>query len=371
MRFSVFTHAEHYLYEGRIYSYVPYVKEMNYWISEFDEVKIIAPFFEKKIGKIDTPYQHPNIIIKSIQPLHYKKDSFFKNLKKSLKILRACFLEMKKADHIHLRCPGNTGMLAMIISSLFPSKPKTIKYAGNWDPKSKQPLSYRFQKWWLSNTFLTRNAKVLVYGNWENNSKNIIPFFTASFSESEKVSLIKEFTAPFRFIFCGSLVEGKQPLLAIQIIQQLYREGFKVYLDIYGEGTEMRNLLEYIRKHKLENIILIHGNQPQEVLKKAYRKSHFSILPSKSEGWPKALAEGMFFGCIPIGTDISCVSWMLDHGTRGVIIPLEKVKLQEGAKKIGKLLMDEEKMKRMALKAQQWSRQYTLERFRDEIHKLL
>lgn len=47
MRFSVFTHAEHYFYEGLIYSYGPYVREMNYWISEFDEIHIIAPFTEK------------------------------------------------------------------------------------------------------------------------------------------------------------------------------------------------------------------------------------------------------------------------------------------------------------------------------------
>lgn len=382
MRFSVFTHAEHYLYENRLYAYGPYVKEMNYWIRGFEEVRIIAPISEKMPGSIDSFYDHPKIEIADIPSLHFKNDSFFRNLEKSLQVMKTCFSEMKKADHIHLRCPGNTGMIAMIISSLFPSKSKTVKYAGNWDPKSEQPLSYRFQKWWLSNTFLTRNAKVLVYGNWENQSKNIIPFFTASFSEKEKVSILKDFKAPFKFVFCGSLVEGKNPLYAVEIIHQLSKKGIEASLDIYGEGQERTVIADYIEAHQLNDFIIMHGNQPQEILKKAYKEAHFSLLPSKSEGWPKALAEGMFFRCIPIGTEVSCVPWMLGEGCRGILIsppltpgaplaPPKGGRIQEAVEKIGGLIEDEEKMQKMSQRACEWSQEYTLERFRDEIHNLL
>jgi hypothetical protein len=31
----------------------------------------------------------------------------------------------------------------------------------------------------------------------------------------------------------------------------------------------------------------------------------------------KAIAEGMFWGCIPVGTAVSCVPFMLDEGKRG------------------------------------------------------
>ena len=69
------------------------------------------------------------------------------------------------------------GLIGAIVNILFPNKQKTAKYAGNWDPKSKQPWSYRLQKWILSNTFLTKNMQVLVYGEWPNQTKNIKPFF--------------------------------------------------------------------------------------------------------------------------------------------------------------------------------------------------
>ena len=82
-------------------------------------------------------------------------------------------------------------MLGCFIQILFPNKPKTAKYAGNWDPKSSQPTSYRIQKWILNNTILTKNMQALVYGEWEGNSKNIKPFFTATYQEKEKVEAMQ------------------------------------------------------------------------------------------------------------------------------------------------------------------------------------
>lgn len=91
---------------------------------------------------------------------------------------------MVQADYIHLRCPGNMGLEALV-QMLFPNKPKTAKYAGNWNPKSKQPWSYRLQKWILSYTFLTQNMQVLVYGEWSNQTKNSKLFFSDTYSEEE------------------------------------------------------------------------------------------------------------------------------------------------------------------------------------------
>lgn len=373
MRFSIFSHAEHYEEAGKLYSYGPYVKEMNLWIANIENIKVVAPSDSRKRSAIDKAYQHVNIELVKIPKLHYKGTALCRSLTNSWEILRVCYSEMKAADHIHIRCPGNVGMLAIVVSSFFPNKSKTVKYAGNWDPESKQPLSYRFQKWWLSNTFLSRNVKVLVYGNWENQSRNIIPFFTASFSEREKEAVKKEFKSPFRFLFCGSLVEGKRPLLAVKIIDQLYRNGYQVKLDIYGEGPERMKVVDYIEKNDLQGVIKLHGNQPQETLEGAYRGAQFCVLPSKSEGWPKALAEGMFFGCIPIGTEISCVPWMLGGGTRGLLLtpPLAPTGGGRVVEKIRRLLEDEEAMLMMSQRAQEWSQEYTLEKFKYEIHKLL
>ena len=290
--------------------------------------------------------------------------SFFRIPDIILEIYRA----MYKTDHIHIRCPGNIGLLAGLVQVLFPKKPKTIKYAGNWDPNSEQPWTYRFQKWILKNEFLTRKAKVLVYGEWANQTKNIIPFFTASYLESKRGTYLKDFSFPQKFIFVGTLSEGKRPLLAVQIIHKLIEDGNKVFLDIYGSGIMKESISNYIENHGLNNSIALHGNQNAEVIMEAYKSSHFSILPSKSEGWPKAVAEAMFFGCIPVATSVSCVPWMLGDGERGIIIAPET---DLAAQELKSSLYDEMRLKQISIKAQQWSQVYTLEKFRIEIKRLL
>ncbi len=81
---------------------------------------------------------------------------------------------MHRANHLHIRCPGNIGLLTCVAQIFFPKKPKTVKYAGNWDPYAVQAFSYRLQKKILNSTFLSKNVKVLVYGKWTGMSKNLI-----------------------------------------------------------------------------------------------------------------------------------------------------------------------------------------------------
>lgn len=369
MRFSIFTHAEHKLHHAKLYSYRPYVREINLWNSNFDETCVLSPSSKEEPGSIDSPYIHKNVVFKSVSNLHFKnKELFLTSVFYSLKILLKIFGEMRKADHIHIRCPGNIGLLACFVQILFPHKRKTVKYAGNWDPESKQPLSYRFQKWLLANTFLTRNTKVLVYGEWKKQSKNILPFFTATYSKKDIDVINKDFKSPYKFVFAGSLVEGKRPFLAVKIISELIKKGFNVYMDVYGDGKCKLDLIEYIHVNGLSDRIVLHGNQSSAVLKEAYKNSHFSILPSKSEGWPKAIAEAMFFGCVPIATKISCVAWMFDKESRGILIDPE---LKPAVEKISRFLKDPDGLGRMSQKAKNWSEEYTLEKFEYEIKKLL
>ncbi|WP_427875193.1 hypothetical protein [Flavobacterium sp. MMS24-S5] len=89
----------------------------------------------------------------------------------------------------------------------------------------------------MSNTFMTRNMQVLVYGEWENSSKNIKPFFTATYSESDKTPMKKnDLKGEIKFIFVGTLVSGKRPLYSVQLVEALIKKGYNVTLQLYGEG---------------------------------------------------------------------------------------------------------------------------------------
>jgi len=370
MTFCIITHVPHGYQNGNYYAYSPYVREMNIWSKYVDKIILVAPLNLQSQSSIDIDYSHKNIDFRPVSTFN------FLSLKASLKALMKLpeitidiYKTMNYSDHIHLRCPGNMGLLGCIVQIFFPSKSKTAKYAGNWDLNAKRPFSYRLQKWILSNTFMTKNMKVLVYGEWENSTKNIKPFFTASYFEKEKTDVKpKDLNAKVAFVFVGTLSNGKQPLYAIQLIEELHKKGKDVALSIYGEGIERENIENYIANNNLENIVILKGNQNQETIKKAYTENHFVVLPSLSEGWPKVVAEGMFWGCLPIATKVSCVPNMLDNGDRGILLELT---LQDNVKKIQSLLNNNELYQNKVKKAISWSRKYTLDVFEDEIKLLL
>tara|TARA_B100000929_G_scaffold236120_1_gene192743 strand:- start:7 stop:1113 length:1107 start_codon:yes stop_codon:yes gene_type:complete len=368
MRFAIFTHVPHFESGGHYYAYTPYIREMNIWLQFADEVEVVAPLSTKK-DHTDTSYNHKKLVfteISSINLLNFS--SALMAIFRIPVILFQIISVMRRADHLHIRCPGNIGLLASIAQMFFPKKPKTVKYAGNWDRESAQPRSYKFQKWILSNTSLTRNAKVLVYGNWLDTSENIVPFFTASLSEQDKEIIEKDFESPYKFIFVGNLVEEKGVFSCLEIIQELKEMGHEVKLIYYGNGPLKSKLKKFIEIRGFANNVMLKGNIPLEELKRAYKKSHFCLLPSQSEGWPKAVAEAMFYGCIPVASQVSCIPWMLDQGKRGVLIDSS---INSAVKKIELLIKNPEKMADISRRAQVWSQEYTLEKFRKEIKKLV
>lgn len=408
MKFTIITHVSHIKSESLYFGYAPYIREMNIWLRNVEEVVVVAPLVSQDLQSIHSPYICSNLQFRKVK--EFNTTSFgavFKTLVLLPSVMIQIYRAMQQADHIHLRCPGNMGLLAAVVQICFPKKKKTAKYAGNWDPKAKQPFTYKVQRWLLSNTFLTKNMQVLVYGEWPKQTSNIRPFFTATYSAKEiqtaastlpnELSLQEESRSAanafdsaqsdkrlvasqltlraesrsrqnYKFIFVGTLSKGKQPLYAIQLVAQLHQNGIKATLDLYGEGVLRIALETYIKRHNLQQYISLKGNQTKETLKNAYQTSHFLILPSKSEGWPKAVAEAMFWGCVPVATPVSCVSYMLNAGSRGLLLTENR---EKDVAALIKLVAQPDDYKRKSKAAQEWSQHYTIELFEEEIQKLL
>ncbi len=369
MNFLVVTYAPTIKREDQFSSYAPYVKEMDLWFDHAENIGIVSPFYykdeilEKNFKRTD---------IKRFWLPFFFSNTFLQKIRTVLLIPIIVFQLIKAfiwADHIHLRCPGNVGLIACFVQLFFPWKTKTAKYAGNWDPKSPQPLSYRIQRKILSNTFLTKKMNVLVYGDWKNQTKNIKSFFTATYRDSDKEPIVpRRLEGILKFSFIGSLAVGKRPLLTIQIVEALFKNNHNVQLDIYGDGAMRAELEAYIESNKFASYVTLHGNVKGEFIKEVHKTSHFMLLPSKSEGWPKVVAEAMFWGSLPIVTKISCVPYMLDEGNRGILIDPN---VENAVAGIEKMLQSEENYQEAVEKAIEWSRTYTLDKFEQEIKSLL
>lgn len=389
MKLLVISDAPILSHSGKKEAYAPYVREMDLWMQHAGDVSFVCP----------TRYNR-KLLTQSFKRQGYKVISLrrieFHNILSALISLitipyQAIVLwkVMRKADHIHLRCPGNLALLASLVQITLPRKRKTAKYAGNFSPSASQPLSYKWQKRILSNTSLTKNIDVLVYGEWPGQSKNIKSFFTATYSQDDCAMFKKKYKEPYQFIFVGTLSSNKNPQLLVELVKHLNIQGIPSQAYFYGDGDMMEELKIQSSNFKVGESIVsssenreqmvkddafyFYGNQPKEAVQDGYRKAHFSFLASQSEGWPKAVAESMWYGCIPIVTPVSCVPWMLgvsnnkNLGSRGIIF----TDIDHTIATIKQLLTQQEDINLLSQNAQKWSQEYTLEKFESEIVKLL
>ncbi|MHA7129390.1 glycosyltransferase [Algoriphagus namhaensis] len=368
--FLIITCVQHTTENGRYFGYGPYVREMNLWIAEQDKVVVMAPLIRgEKPGKIDLPYDHDQ--------LHFQSVPAF-DIQSPLAILKACvqvpyiflrlWIAMASARHIHIRIPGNMGLLGMITQIFFPWKKKTIKYAGNWDPESSQPLTYRIQRKIANSKVLTKNAKVLVYGDWPDSTSNVVPFYTASYWEAEKALVQKSsIREEVKLVFVGAIYDGKNPFIGVEVSRILKSQGIKHSFQYCGDGVLKGALAERIKAYGLEDSVKLLGNVSADTVKEKLRESHFLVFVSETEGWPKAVAEAMFWGCVPITSSVSCVPQMVgEWGDRGFLVPKDPEKI---ASIIAELKEQQEQYNSISRRAMDWSRAYTLDKFQEDLQQ--
>ena len=131
----------------------------------------------------------------------------------------------------------------------------------------------------------------------------------------------------------------------------------------------MKNVYKkYINDNELYNDIKLYGNQSKEIVKQAFQKSHFLVFISKSEGWPKVVAESMFWSCLPVSTKVSCIPYMLDYGNRGALI---NDNLDEVIEKIESYIAHKKRYAEHVENAKKWSQQFTLDAFEEAIKELI
>lgn len=331
---------------------------------------VFAPEMEATADPINLPYLQTRTRLIASPSLNFTTPgqllrSFFKLPWIVVKI----WLEMHKADHIHLRCPGNLALVGCFVQVLFPFKKKTAKYAGNWDKDSAQPISYKVQRWILSNTWLSHNISVMVYGQWPDSNQNIKPFFTASYYEKDFISFQKPpIQKSINLIYVGGLFPAKNPMTAMKVLNLLVSQGIGVNLVFCGDGPERAQIQQYAETKNMEPHVRLLGNVNAEQVKEEFIQAHFLIFLSDSEGWPKVVAESMSWSCVPITSRVSCVPQMVGFGERGVIVPNDPETI---ASKILELKLNPQELEQMQTKSRVWARQFTLEKFGEELGKLL
>lgn len=313
----VVTHVAHVWREGRLWAYGPYVAELEEWARLFDEVVIVAPESNDGVGGDLRAFQVQNVRLAGLR----KAGGRGWRAKAGLALavpgwVARIWKEMRQADVVHVRCPGNVGLVGAVLAPLS-GRPMVAKYAGQWSPYAGEAWSYRLQRWLLRR--LWGRGAVLAYTE-RPEAPHVVAFFNSVLTREH---LERARAAALRardgktILFAGRLSEAKGADVAIRACARLRERGLAVRLELAGEGPERSRLETLVAGLGVE--ARFHGGLAFGELIGLYERASVLVLPSRTEGWPKVLTEAMAFGVPCVATRGGLNDWMLGEG-RGLTV---------------------------------------------------
>jgi len=307
MKLGILSHTEHCHLNGEWNGLLPTVREIDHLSQHFDQVMHAGCGYQALEGYQLQPYSASNVTFVPLRP------SGGSGLVEKLRILstapanlRVMLRVVRECDVVQVRLP--TGMGIYLLPALGATRAANVwaKYAGNWIQENP-PWSYAVQRWWLRRMF---NGPVSVNGAWPEMEPHIHAFENPCLTEDEILiarsrAVSRTVALPVRFCFVGRLERAKGIKRILEALASLPDKKQIEAVHFVGDGA-MRGFWEEEAKNTGVPCVF-HGALGREALSEVYASSHYLLLPSDSEGFPKVIAEAAAFGVIPIVSAISAI----------------------------------------------------------------
>lgn len=358
-----------YKHNGSYYAFGPVVREIEFIEELFDQITWIG---YERIDKLND-LSMQKIKSKKIKVVFLKRIggknifSFFRILFQYPVMFFVIFNNIYKADIVHTRAPSHPALIAILISFFLKNKKWWNKYAGSWS-KTNASLSYRFQKYILSKATF---SVVTINGKWSNQPQHCYSFenpclTTNDVNNGEEMVANKEFAKPFIFTFIGRVENAKGINEIGEAFKLLPMDSVKK-LNIVGDGSNIdfyKTQLSY-----LGDKVVFHGSISSNAVHDILRETHFFLLPSKSEGFPKVISEAICYGAIPVVSDVGSIPQYINN-ENGLLWNINSN--QEYSDVIIKATnISPEKLKKMSTNANLLSNKFTFENYKLAIIKNL
>lgn len=368
---AIVTHVAHYRIGETLYAYEPYAREIEIWADLFPRLLIAAPLHPGPPAAMSALIARPNIEI-APQP-QTGGDGLAATLAQLAalpRLLRSLGRALRRADAIHVRCPGNLGLLGILLAPRY-TPYRIAKYAGQWTGYPGEAWTYKLQRALLRSRYW--GAPTTVYGRWPGQPATVVPFFTSvldsgHMARARRAAARRSDQPLRRLLYVGRLTPAKNVHTILDAAAQLGRAGFELEVVIAGEGPEHDSLVQRTADLGLEVRVTFTGGIPFEQVLELYETCDVLVLVSETEGWPKAITEAMAFGLVAIGAVRGLVPEILGEG-RGLTVPPGDASALATA--LERLLADPAAARTMAAKAADWAQRHSLDDLREALRDLL
>ncbi len=320
----IISHTEHQKTGDGLYvGWGPTVNEINF-LSQYWEEVIHVACLEKGVEPRGSSigYVSDKIQLETIPTFGGKR--FWQKLDilwKMPYILWKVQKSLKNASHVQLRVPMGIGIFLIPYFALR-RKSKYIfwvKYANNWGSKHV-PLGYKIQRYLLKKNLL--QCAVTINGFWPNQEKHCISFENPCLNVhqitlgDDAINKKKDFSSK-EVVFVGRIELEKGVDVLIEFFDEFDNLEIE-FFHIVGDGNLAVPIKEVLNRKQIP--FKFYGTLTQVQLFEILAKCDAIILPSRSEGFPKVLAEAMNFGCIPICSNVGSIGHYIEDNVSGFIL---------------------------------------------------
>lgn len=150
-----------------------------------------------------------------------------------------------------------------------------------------------------------------------NNSKKLITVYNPiNFNYIQRIA-IESTPDKSDLIFCGRLCTLKNPILFLEIINELKKKRSDITAIIIGDGELAENCYDFIAQNNLQDTVLMKGfvSNPYSFIK----QSRILCSTSTHEGFGLVAAEAMILGIPVVATESGGVQEIVEHNKTGFI----------------------------------------------------
>ena len=322
MKLLIISHTEHFRRaDGQVAGWGPTVREINYLTNFFEEIYHVAPLHSGEAPPSCLVYESTRIHFVPVNPSGgHTLSAKVGILSHAPATIRTVMKTLKKVDVFQFRAPTGIGVYLLPWLTAFCRKLGWVKYAGNW-AQEKPPVGYAFQRWWLTRNFM--KCPVTINGKWRSQPEHCLTFENPCLDENERsdgarILENKSYEGPLNFCFVGRLDEAKGVGRILEGFRALGNHPRIGTLHFVGDGP---GRVDYeARAASLGLNVKFHGFLERKAVSHIYELSHVILLLSKSEGFPKVVAEAANYGCIPLVSNVGSLSQYVRNGENGFCI---------------------------------------------------
>jgi glycosyltransferase involved in cell wall biosynthesis len=326
------------------------------YLDVFDQVQVVSRVLEVATVPPDHERADGERVLFVPLPCYVGPERYLLNLREIKKTIRSTS-SVEASFIARVPSPIGTLMLGELSKRQHPYGLEVV--ADPRDAFTRDAIQYPFRpffRWWFSRNLVKQCAKANAAAYVTEHAlqrRYPCPAFSVGASGVDlpeeayvrSPRLYPHSVGVFTLVFVGSLAQRyKAPHILIDAIGICVKRGFNLQLIIVGDGKHRSELEARAKTLGLADLVIFLGQlQAGGQVREQLDKADLFVLPSYTEGLPKAMLEAMARGLPCIGTAVGGIPELLPE--EDMVPPGDANALAE---KIRDVLSDPERLSRMA-----------------------